>query len=353
MRELIGYLFKSLYNNSIVIEQRKKRNIGIAIVFMLLSLILVVIPTLVTGFNTNGSKIITNSNNYEVDRIMTIFADEKYDVTINDDSSITVNDSRLLNTFTSKEADANPIVFTQKYKVKDDEGNDVEKDLVLFKLFYYDGDPLATNEAEKDYTAWLNTKVLYKNDEGTPLVAPRTYLVITKSYFSLNVYNPLNSDTNMNVSTVATFSGLYDRMNPTFTNFNQLQGENSTETFNNICTFFDKAYESSKVRAVWLSTGLNIALSFIFIAIGVLCLFIFLRGKNSIYTNVSFVDAIKIGFTYAFSPAIIALALGFFMSSSFGASFMIPYAFRVIWAVSKSRNNMTAETNKPVYQARS
>ena len=166
MRELIGYLFKSLYNNSIVIEQRKKRNIGIAIVFMLLSLILVVIPTLVTGFNTNGSKIITNSNNYEVDRIMTIFADEKYDVTINDDSSITVNDSRLLNTFTSKEADANPIVFTQKYKVKDDEGNDVEKDLVLFKLFYYDGDPLATNEAEKDYTAWLNSKVLYKNDEG-------------------------------------------------------------------------------------------------------------------------------------------------------------------------------------------
>ena len=35
MRELIGYLFKSLYNNSIVIEQRKKRNIGIAIVFVL------------------------------------------------------------------------------------------------------------------------------------------------------------------------------------------------------------------------------------------------------------------------------------------------------------------------------
>lgn len=341
---MIRYIFASLFKNSVVVEQRKKRPLWLAIIFLILGLAIYSIPQLVSNSKAKGSEIMTRSDNYELDRGLLLFAQYKFDAYIDDKGVLSTSDERLLKTYTDKA----PIAYVVEDYKETEKSEPVKA--TLLNLYYYDADPLENKDTQKAFTDWINTNIYKLSEDNKPTVAPNTFMIITKSCFTISVYSPVNTEKETNAK--RTFTGLFNNLKKT--NFNQLLVEenekiNRTKTYDNITDFFDKSYETTKVRNLWLNFGLTTGLNFVMVMIATVVIFLFLKGKNSIYKGVSYFDSVKIAFTLVFSPAVIATIVSLLIPF-YQFLFIMAYIFRAMWLVSKSR---ALPQQTPVYQARS
>lgn len=348
---MISYLFKSLYKNQIVVEERKKHGWWVSLIFALLALFITIIPPLVSGLSVRGSSLITASTNYEIDRGLYLFSQDEYVIEIGDDDKIKTVDQRLQDTYSS--TSATPIVYSGEYQ--NTAGETVNA--VLLQVFYYDGDPLASKEERETFNTWADTNILKKDSDGKITVAPHSYMIISKSFFSITLYRPTNTDTA--AAATNAYTGLYNNIDPVFqNNMKNLLGADYNETIDNWKIFLNDAYESTKMRSLTMNLLMSGGMNLILIGIATLALFLFLRSKrlHEIIGDFSFLDAFKVAGTFAFSPAIISILLGLLLgnSSMFGTlSFILPYGMRVMWLVSKNSGAGGGKNEqKPVYQAR-
>lgn len=349
---MISYLFKSLYKNQIVVEQRKKHGWWVALIFALLALFVTIIPPLISGLSVKGSSLITASTNYEIDRGLYLFSQDGYDIEIGDDHQVKSVDQRLKDTYTA--TSATPIVYSGDYQ--NTAGETVKA--VLLQVFYYDGDPLASKEERETFNTWADTNVLKKDSDGKVTVAPHSYLIITKSFFSITLYKPTNTDTAATAANA--YTGLFNKIDPAFeNNLKNLLGTDYNSTIENWKIFLTDAYDSTKMRSLTMNLLMTGGMNLLLIGIATLALFLFLRSKRMrevIGGDFSFLDAFKVAGTFALSPAIISVILGLLLgnSSMFGTlSFILPYGMRVMWLVSKNSGAGGGKNEqKPVYQAR-
>lgn len=341
---MIRYIFASLFKNSVVVEQRKRRPLWLAIIFLILGLAIYSIPQLVSNSKAKGSEIMTRSDNYELDKGLLLFAQDKFDAYIDEKGVLSTKDERLLNTYTNK----TPIA----YEVKDYKETDKSEPVTatLLNLYYYDADPFENKDTQKVFTDWINANIFKLSEDNKPTVSPKTFMIITKSCFTISVYSPVNTEKETNAK--RTFTGLFNNLKKT--NLNELfvgEGEkiNREKTYDNLADFLNKSYETTKTRNLWLNFGLTTGLNFVMVMIATVVIFLFLKGKNSIYKGVSYFDSVKIAFTFVFSPAVITTIISLIIPM-YQFLFIIAYIFRVMWLVSKSKA-MPQQT--PVYQARS
>ncbi len=341
---MIRYIFASLFKNSVVVEQRKKRPLWLAIIFLILGLAIYSIPQLVSNSKAKGSEIMTRSDNYELDKGLILFAQDKFDAYIDDKGVLSTKDERLLKTYTDK----TPIAYVVNNYKETEKSDPVTA--TLLNLYYYDADPFESKDTQKAFTDWINANIYKLSEDNKPTVAPNTFMIITKSCFTISVYSPVNTEKETNAK--RTYTGLYNNLKNT--NLNQLVVEengkiNRAKTYDNIADFFNKSYETTKIRNLWMNFGLTTGLNFVMVMIATVVIFLFLKGKNSIYKGVSYFDSVKIAFTFVFSPAVITTIISLLIPM-YQFLFIIAYIFRVMWLVSKSKA-MPQQT--PVYQARS
>ncbi len=341
---MLRYIFKSLYKNDVIVEERKKRPIWLALIFLFLGLGIYTIPQIVSSLNAQGAQIMTKSQNYELDKGLVLFAQDKFDAVIDEKGKLDVKDQRLLDTYTNKK----PISYYVDNYMENENSKPVTA--TFLNVYYYEKDPLENKEAHNEFSTWINDNILVKNDKGELLTAPKSYMVLTKSYFTISVYSPISDD--VNSKSVGTFTGLYDKLKRT--NLKDLcatddQGVFSQKlTYDNLVSFLNKSYESTKIKSMWLNLALTLGMNLVMVIIGSLVIFLFLRGKTSRYKGVSYYDSIKIASTMVFSPTIIATIISLFFPL-YNFAFIAAYICRVMWLVTKSKN---IESAAPVYKAR-
>ena len=100
--------------------------------------------------------------------------------------------------------------------------------------------------------------------------------------------------------------------------------------------YIDLSYETTKIRAAWTFTGIMGAVDFGMILLFGALLFVMTRGKNNPYRIINMWETMKMAGFASLTPAIITLALGFWLTQYAYLIFMFTYGLRMMWMSMKS-----------------
>lgn len=94
---------------------------------------------------------------------------------------------------------------------------------------------------------------------------------------------------------------------------------------------FNEVYKTQKDFNVMFFMGLYLLIYVVLVALMGLLVFFLTRGKNNMFNYLKFIDCQKMVWWISFSPALIALIMGFLMSSMASMLFIILLGLRVMW----------------------
>ncbi len=337
-------ILKSLISNQTAIDASKKKPWYFAVIFYLLATVLAVIPTMVTYLTATGSDFLNQSYVYGFDIATTRFIesinDNEIDMIIaseNEDTNYLSVDINKWNTVYNEGLQAGDIRFI--HWVPSQNANDLD--------VYY------TETSGAEYNAYVED-VLGNYLPGTEirnnsLDLTRQCSVIIFGKYQYNVYlyrlgNP---------SPISSSSGNYNAFEPGYNlrsiievyDNGNLVDKNSPGTlyqvyqrgvYNNFKNFFNTGYIEIRNTATWQMTLIMFAINVAIVFFLGIILFIFTRGRNNVYKTLTFWQTQKIVYWCSFSPGILAIILGFLLSSMSYIFFPLFISVRSMWVVTKN-----------------
>lgn len=313
------YILKSLFNNAVILEGRKRKWYEAFVVF-LLAMIVALVPTVVSIASVKGSEIL-ESNTNSVDIALVEFSKTineegiKLVVEENEDTkSLAINDASKWNRdyYSYKRLDDNTSVERLRvYLLLDKNSEEVAKKITDLQSQVYN--PESENEQDK-----------------TPI---SSFFVLGKDSGYLCVYaknaKAWNSPSSARYITYDNFEGGQEVIS-------SFVGEHALDNWK---TFINKGYSHTKVislfRQLGIFAGINILVS-LFMA---LMIFIVTRGKRNPYRDYKFSEALKIVGVASLAPALISLLLGFILPQQYAAMiFMVLLGIRIMWLSSRNLN---------------
>ena len=346
-------ILRSLISNDAAIEGGRKKPWYFAIIMVFISLIICLVPSLVSSLNKNGSDFITGSYTYGYElglrRFVEDITENDFDMTINESESgrfLDVTQDAWDNKFTS----TNTYGLHRFYHMNADEKID-------FEVYFVDG--TISSEFQDHVT---NTK----NEDETVSKKANSYIIFGKYSWITGLFS-LNSTT-----AKTTYYGDYKSMEVGF-NFKKL-GEVKLDdqtiltpttvdktnakqyetyidgVFNNYKEFLNVGYQHNKITSLWqtllIMFGINVGLT-LFMG---LMVFLLTRGKNNPFRIYTFWESQKIVYWCSVAPAVLSIAVGFMMSTFAQVAFPMLLGLRIMWLSMRSLRpeNATAETTEPV-----
>lgn len=324
-RATLGNAFKGIISNQCCVDGGKEGPWWVACIFLVLSVMLPLIPVMVTQSKTAGSNIL-GSYNYDIDKgVHNTFTSAK-----NAGYSFNVNNGLL--SFSPSTPVSNPEVPFQKDLYNMD-GHDV------YNFFLYITD--YTGSELQEFVTKI-TEVKYENGtlnpydpakaeqyatDGTTFYTP-SFLVLAPNTMALAVYKK-------ETTTLATssYGGLTWNHTPNGNLITLELGENKTETYNNFRGLLDQTYLDQKAitfrNNVLIYFGVYVGL---ILFLGVL-VFILTRGKNNMFSFLTFFQCQKITWWAAFTPAVLGMIFAFIFSTNMigQMSFVVFLALRIMW----------------------
>lgn len=315
----IKYIFKSLFNNAVILEGRKRKWYESFIVF-LLAMIVALVPTVVSISSIKGSEIL-ESNTNSVETALVEF-------------SRTINEEGI------------KLVVKENGEVKNLTINDTNKwDKEYYSYTHYDGDKsverlrvylLLDSDSEEiakkitDLQAQVYNPESENEQEKTPI---SSFFVLGKESGYLCVYaknaKAWNSPSSARYIT-------YDNFENGQEVISSFVGDHALDNWK---TFINKGYSHTKVvslfRQLGIFAGINVLVS-LFMS---LMIFIVTRGKRNPYRDYKFSEALKIVGIASLSPALISLLLGFILPQQYATMiFMVLLGIRIMWLSSRNLN---------------
>ena len=104
--------------------------------------------------------------------------------------------------------------------------------------------------------------------------------------------------------------------------------------------FIDLSYNNIKIAGTWRFTGIMAAVDLGMILFFGLILFVMTRGKNNPFRVVNYWEASKMAAWASFTPAVLALIVGFMLPQFSYLIFMFAYGMRLMWLSMKSLRPM-------------
>lgn len=318
----VKYIFKSLVNNSVIVENRKRKWYQALIIFIV-ALILSLIPTIVSTASVKGSSIIETGTR-SLDEGLIAFSSEVHEkgivfkVVDNTDEKtsykkiLTINDSQ-------KWKDNYPNGFEY---IRKDNGEDVKRLVVN----YYDmNEDELTEQLNKIRNRVYDPKSL-KDEEKEPIVSQ---VLIGREISYIIVYAK-NAESWSSYSATRTLN--YRDFQSNEEVISSYVGNNSIK---NWISFINTGYGNIKTSLVFaqigIFAGINIAVAF-FMA---LVVFIITRGKRNPNRDIKFIETIKIVGVASLSPAILSCLFGFLIPAYATMMFMMLLGLRIMWMASK------------------
>jgi hypothetical protein len=312
MKKFFNFLFRGLLSNQEIIDNHKEHSLLSSLIILIVSLLIAVVPSFSSIAKTKGSSVITSSQNASLDTSLVLFSQYIDENNI----SLGIKDGK----FYIDSADKEKYFPNGEYSIVAQ-----ERELLAVRICED-----ANIEAFQTMYAYGRTSL----DQTDYNLKPRSYLIISESYFVLATYlstatNTLNDDGTLSsaASTNATYSGLCSSSKDVeISSFYTLKNYDSC--ISNWETLFNNLYQKSKVRYLWSYTGIISAINVAAVLLIALMLMILSRLKKSSLNKFNFLDSFKIISYASLSPAIIALCLGFIMSAVAGIAFVLCIGIR-------------------------
>lgn len=103
------------------------------------------------------------------------------------------------------------------------------------------------------------------------------------------------------------------------------------EIFDNWKEYYNKSYISQKTFNTWMTSLLFLGIYAALVFIMGLLVFLLTRGKNNMFNYLKFIDTQKIVWWASLAPGLLAMILGFIISSFAQMMFIILLGLRVMW----------------------
>ena len=410
-------IFKSLFSNQAALDNRKMKWYVTLIMFVL-AVFLPWIPTLSSGYRSNGGAIFANKNNFEVSTALKhVIAEEDYFKTIKinnkdgaysldmnglndeafygersmDDKYIWdnelngVSDKALLkdtykdiqtpvirtpsifkgdNIYFFDAIGAN-VTVTKTEKASDSAGTTTTTTTVERRVYlelYMFPELSAKNADTMQYLRnFTTTVVLNKDVNGVNHNIPHSYMILLQDYMEVYFY-PFTATT-ATVAASGSYAGKLDEgfakvdLNgaTTLYDFMLSKGElNIQDGFTkNFIALTDGAAREYTIYATWMQVLTLTIAGAASILICTLLIFIFFKRKTSIYRDSNFFHAINTAVNMSITPALLSMIFGFFTSNYSMMAIIGCNLIRAVFVMNRICPPQTADTSKPVYQARS
>ena len=335
---------KTFISNDAVVSAGRNLKWWWPLIIALVSIVLALLPNFVSNMNADMGKNALGSSSYGYENGLVEFGhfleDQKNDLTIKiENKELSVEGwEKALNNYS---ADAKWFTVPLKPASSTMQG-DIQvgpKNAVGFEVFYND-----TNKTDDEFRALvLENKNPYTeadrsatNPDGTEEGVYRTnVLILSKETFYFAKFPRIAT------ASGAHFIGKYDH--------DSMQGKNLLEWFKlddgvtrgsameaenvraDFVEFFRLSYESTKVGAVWGTTGIMFGVNFGVIVVFGFVIFLMTRGKNNPFRIVKWYEAVQMAGWASLSPAILSIPLGFFLTQYASFIFIFLYGIRLMW----------------------
>ena len=346
-KEVLKDGFGSLINNAACIRGAKSGPLWLTIVMFILAIFLPIIPLFVQQATTNGSTFL-KSYSYGLERYVTSIA---MDLKNNRLAEFSISEDHMLSV-TENGAD---VVFANygsekpyaAYKSVAD-----EKEQYMFCVYLSD----ATTDKEKSEVNKVIATTNYGN--GTIDVSTDTENVYRPSYmilFKNGVYVVIYGQ-NGTKAVTSSYSGDFKTLKAGDDYLNQLltvkdkDGNAVSQSiisddyvngvYKNYKKFLDKSYETLKIKNTWATSGIYLAIFFGASVLMGFIMWLLTRGKNNPNNYYTPWLTMKIQARMGLSPALITLAVGFFLTSYAPMIFIMTMGLRVMWVSMKELRPM-------------
>lgn len=409
-------IFKSLFSNQAALDNRKMKWY-ITLSMFVLAIFLPWIPTLSSGYRSNGGAVFANKNNFEVSTALKhVIAEEDYFKTIkinNKDGSYSLDmkglndeafygersmddkynwenelngtsDKALLKDsysdiqtavitkpssinsayyfFDSIGAD---VTVTKTEKASDSSGSTTTitttERRVYLELYMFP--ELSANDTDAmQYLRNFTTTVVFNKDaNGVNHRVPHSYMILLQDYMEVYFY-PFTATT----ATTGASGSYAGKLNEglakvdlngatTLYDFILSKGElNIQDGFTkNFVALTDGAAREYTIYSTWMQVLTLTIASAASILICTILIFIFFKRKTSIYRDSNFFHAINTAVSMSITPALLSMLFGFFTSNYSMMAIIGCNLIRAVFIMNRICPPQTADTSKPVYQARS
>lgn len=347
-KAIIGNSFKGIISNQACVDNGKEAPWWLAILFLLFAIIIPLIPSHVQLSKAYGSSFLSGGN-YEADRglmAMTYKMNEDHVDLVVDNSELNcyINGSKV-------DSEYHIISYTANHAYTETVGE--VKQINYYEEYEFVA--IYTKVYGADYQALLNglrfvqkTKTVYDPDIhlNQDFYVP-SFIIFTPYGYQMNMYKisthtlAASSPTGSNWESYcgSLYTPIINEID--FTQYPTLNDfltkdffTNSGKVFSRWANVFNNAYLKTKEKIKWTTTliylGVYAGLMFF---LG-LMVFLLTRGKNNPFRGLNFWVCQKIGYFLSFTPAVLALIIGFIIPTNIIAqmAFIMLVSLRVMWA---------------------
>ena len=337
-KEIIRDGFGSLVSNASALRGAKAGPLWLTIVMFFLAILLPIIPTFVQEANTNGSTFL-NTYSYGLEKSVTSLA---IDLRTTRNATFMISEDHLLSIKEGKnEVNFSNYGSANPYIAYVNEANNNQYELIVYLSD-------ATTEEEKanvnneiiktNYTLKTTTSTVEQENVYRP-----SYIVLFKNGIYVAIYsnNSTKKLTNSYSGDFKTIAANNDCLTSLLTvekfDINMSKADalaNSDYTlgvYKNFKTALDKSYETLKIRNMWVVAAINFGIFFGVSFLMGLIMFLLTRGKKNPNNYFSLWLCLKIQGRLSFCPGLIAMIVGFFLTSYVHMIFIMTIGLRVMW----------------------
>ncbi len=408
----VKYIFKSLYSNKTIVQERHKPWY-IAVIFFIVGCVLTWIPVIYSGYTTDNSSFFTGTSSQEVDRGLQYLLEQDYfqnGIIINQysDGEFYLNFDGLDNEEYSREDEWNnefdgvdeteaPLAINEftdsdssflhsSYDatnktinyyfdavavdttdfitdVESDDDEEIDDRSVILEVYFLP-DVLVQDDLDGDtWSQFLNNfisgVVLGTNSSGTVTRKSCSYIIFTPDVVSIAIA-PINSDVGDSYSSSSTGyvdDGLvaigateYTTLYSALTDL--IDGSDITSVFDAFASFFHNAVQITNIFSTWMNVAVLCGVVAGLELISSLFLFFMHRRRVSAFKETNFIVSLKEGMTLGFTPCLLGMIFGFL---GFTYNLMLIIAgilLRTVWMNNKICPP-ASQDDKPLYKARS
>lgn len=347
----LKFILSSLFSNETIVNESKKQPWWLAIVLIIVSCIVSVIPSFVSVMRVQGSNVITAVENYDIDYGLKQFSIEYLG---NENNKIFIKDKKLTVDEKSQMTDLGD--YSLLTEIKREEKISL---LVYYVDFTSEDEAKYQNFNEKMSKCILSIKASHPIENtsdsklySTLILGQGSVLLMicdkdAKCTYTTEVDGTIKISSESGVK--SNMSGNYDGFNEDLSNisgyyYGSTTSEKVENAYNNWKLFFDKAYETPRnllaLQYVGIFVGIDLTIA---LAMG-LMIFLLSKTKASV-KKYKFLESLKMVFFASFSPSLISLLLGFMIPSFQSMAFVMCYILRITWLGMKATN---PPANQPV-----
>lgn len=341
-KEILKDGFGSLINNAACIRGAKTGPLWLTIVMFVLAVFLPIIPLFVQQTNTYGSTFL-KSYSYGLERYVTSIAMDLKDnrlakFSIDEEHMLSISENGADVDFKSYEGDKPYAAYTNVADGKEQYNftvylsnatTDKEKsavNAVISATKFANGTTTVSSETENVYRP--SYMILFKNGVYVVIYANNGTKALTSSYSGDFKKLEAGNDYLERLLTVKDKEG--NSVTPSIISDDYVNG-----VYKNYKKFLDKSYETLKVKNTWATSGIYLAIFFGASVLMGFIMWLLTRGKNNPNNYYTPWLTMKIQGRMSFSPALITLVVGFFLTSYAPMIFIMTMGLRVMWVSMK------------------